>query len=190
MNPGEYYANIVQSLAHNADESRPIMLGKLAEEYIADKGLHSDEATVLLLAESLKHDTLLAEAALEKYDKHTRPGFILPIAGVVAFIAVALINFFPNENTTFWLLILIGGMLYFCLRMLPGYRKRLPAFRDAIKRLAENAIDAANNNPRSDWSESIINRLNIKAMLRAANFRSPFPDWSDELLGLVTTVEE
>lgn len=185
MNENDFYEHVVQSLRNTDDESRPTVLEKLAEQYLAEEALHEDRTTALLIAESLKHETLLAEAALEKYDRHTRPGFFLPVAGAVTLIAFAIIQAAPFGGKEGWLFMLGLLMLYVCLRMLPGWRKRLPKLKDGVKGLAENAIDAAGQDePHPSWQAAVKNREEIVDVLAEAMYRNPFPYWAEQLLGL------
>jgi len=191
MNKGEFYEHCAFDLGRANDETRLKTLEALAQTYVADETLHSPEATALLLSESLKQDTLQAEAALEKYDKHTKPRFFLSLAAAVTIIVMAIIQAAPFEGKGVWVLILVLLMLYVCLVMLPSWRKRLPELREAVKGLAENAIDAASPDTSvSHWMAATANRQRIVDVLAKANYRNPFPSWSEQLLGLVVTAEE
>lgn len=184
MNSKDYYEHAVQSLAGTDDESRPAVLEKLAEQYMAEAALHTDETTALLVAESLKYEALLAEAALGKYDKHTKPGFFLPLAGVTTLIAIAIIQAAPFGGKQAWILALVLLMLYVCLRLLPKWRKLLPELQDGVKELAANAIDAAGSNPQPHWQAAVENRRRIVDVLSEAMYRNPFQYWSEQLLML------
>lgn len=185
MNAKDFYEHTVQSLAGTDDESRSVVLEKLVEQYLESRKLRSDECTRLLVAENLKYEALLAEAAMEKYDKHTRPGFFLPLVGVATLIAVAIIQAAPFGGKQAWIFMLVLLMLYVCVRMLPKWRKLLPTLKDGVKGLAENAIDAASqDDPLPHWQAAVENRTRIVDVLAEALYRNPFQYWGEQLLKL------
>ena len=191
MDAKDFFEHAKQSLTETTKKSRPVILERLAEQYIGDKALHSEDTLGLLVAESLKLDTLLAQAATEKYDKHTRPRFVLPIVFSCTVIGWAAMTALPEGNQGTWITVMIVGMLYICLRLLPGWRKRLPKLREAVTRLAENAIDAASDERRPEyWDQARANRLIIKTILTSARYKNPFPQWSDQLLALALPEEK
>lgn len=182
MNESDFYEHAVHNLAGTNDESRPAVLEKLATQYVEEETLHSDRTTTLLMAETLKHETLLAESAMEKYEKHTRPGFFLPLAGAATLIAMAIIQAAPFGGKGGWMVMLVLLMLYVCLRLLPKWRKLLPTLKDGVKGLAENAIDASgDNDPHPHWLAAADNKRQIVDVLAEAMYRNPFQYWAEQL---------
>lgn len=191
MNTNDFFENCLHSLANTDDASRLDVLEKLSNQYLEDKTLHYSKTTNLLLIEIMKQETLQAEAALIKYDKHTRPGFFLPLAGAATLIAMAIIQAAPFGGKEAWLVMLVLLMLYVCARMLPSWRKRLPALREGVKGLANNALDAASSNdPLPSARAAIENKKAIVDILAEAMYRNPFFYWAEQLYTLALDNKE
>jgi len=187
MNKGEFLDSCRESLGRHEDLiARQQVLERLTDSYLQDSQLQARETTALLLSEAMKQDLILAEDIVEKFDRQTRPAFILPVAAACTVIAGGIIYATPLPGGETWLTILCLGMLYVCLLLLPSWRRSVPKLRKEVDNLAE----LTGQEVSQAWIERIVEaRITIVTLLTKANYKSPFGVQTDELILLIGEVD-
>lgn len=195
MNAQEFQKLIQENLQQDQGFEVSILFD-LVRRYLRTPLLRSQENTALLLHALFIQDLVAAREAVGKYERQTRPWFVLSVVAVCTALGLAIIFGIPLESGNMykqkWSTVMCIGMASVCLVLLPRWRRQVPRLQqelDSLEAMAQHF--RLNKPPAAHQLQTVLDiKQRIVKALRKGNYKDPFPKESSELLHFVSLQEQ